>query len=59
MSPQIPIYRNIFCCLHANNSDSDVDVQTEADGGQITIYSGRGLNIESTAGNIWLWVYPL
>jgi glucan 1,3-beta-glucosidase len=39
---------------HANNSNSDVDVQTEADGGQITIYSGRGLNIESTAGNIWL-----
>jgi glucan 1,3-beta-glucosidase len=29
-------------------------VQTEAAGGQITIYSGRGLNIESKEGNIWL-----
>ncbi|KAK9600183.1 hypothetical protein V6Z92_000273 [Aspergillus fumigatus] len=35
-------------------SDHDIDVQTEADGGQITLYSGRGLNIESTEGNIWL-----
>ncbi|KAL3433451.1 pectate lyase superfamily protein-domain-containing protein [Aspergillus tetrazonus] len=35
-------------------SDHDIDVQNEADGGQITLYSGRGLNIESTAGNIWL-----
>ncbi|KAJ5379950.1 uncharacterized protein N7496_002378 [Penicillium cataractarum] len=35
-------------------SDHDVDVQTEADGGQITLYSGRGLNVESTEGNIWL-----
>ncbi|KAF9885299.1 hypothetical protein FE257_013016 [Aspergillus nanangensis] len=35
-------------------SDHDMDVQTEADGGQITLYSGRGLNIESTKGNIWL-----
>ncbi|KAL2836422.1 pectate lyase superfamily protein-domain-containing protein [Aspergillus pseudoustus] len=35
-------------------SDHDIDVQTEADGGQITLYSGRGLNIESTKGNIWL-----
>ncbi|KAL4758540.1 glycoside hydrolase family 55 protein [Aspergillus foveolatus] len=35
-------------------SDHDIDVQNEADGGQITLYSGRGLNIESTEGNIWL-----
>ncbi|KAH3000819.1 hypothetical protein KXW60_008380, partial [Aspergillus fumigatus] len=35
-------------------SDHDIDVRTEADGGQITLYSGRGLNIESTEGNIWL-----
>ncbi|KAL2784836.1 pectate lyase superfamily protein-domain-containing protein [Aspergillus keveii] len=35
-------------------SDHDIDVQSEADGGQITLYSGRGLNIESTEGNIWL-----
>ncbi|KAL2846901.1 pectate lyase superfamily protein-domain-containing protein [Aspergillus pseudoustus] len=35
-------------------SDHDIDVEKEADGGQITLYSGRGLNIESTKGNIWL-----
>ena len=28
----------------------------EDGGGQITIYAGRGLNVESTEGNIWLYV---
>ncbi|KAL4744844.1 pectate lyase superfamily protein-domain-containing protein [Aspergillus terricola var. indicus] len=37
-----------FKSVHGEHLALDVD------GGQITLYSGRGLNIESTAGNIWL-----
>jgi len=37
---------------------ADHDLEIEANNGQITVYSGRGLYIESTAGNFWLCVCP-
>ena len=33
------------------SADHDID---DPNNGQLTIYNGRGLFIESTAGNIWL-----
>lgn len=37
---------------------ADHDLENEANNGQITIYAGRGLYIESTSGTFWLYVFP-
>jgi glucan 1,3-beta-glucosidase len=53
VSLNLPICGRSFLLINILTAfDSDIDTQSE--GGQITIYSGRGLNIESTEGNIWL-----
>lgn len=37
-------------------ADHDIDDVIDT---QISIYSGRGLSVESTTGNFWLYVFPL
>jgi glucan 1,3-beta-glucosidase len=49
---------NIASGLYMENNwlwtaDHDIDSSTDT---QITVYAGRGLSVESTAGNIWLYM---